>query len=221
MSYATCDDAAPFGPAAGGEMSAPLGGVAAGRLELTHGAHDLRLRVENDMPDLYRVRYEGATPEVVSEHGVVTMRLLPDWSALGRLFRRGATRALVTLNGGVPWTIDLRGGASLIDADLGDLVLRGLSVRGGASRIEVRLGPPQGVCPVRFTGGAAAFGLHRPAGSAARLRVSGGFSQLTFDHRLAWGGDFRDRSSGCDEAADFYDIDIVGGASKVTIDTAA
>ena len=202
-------------------MSAPLGAAAAGRLELTHGAHDLRLRVEREMPDLYRVAYEGATPRVGVEDGVVTMRFLPDLDSLRRLFERGAARASVTLSGAIPWTIDLRGGASLIDADLRDLELRGLEVQGGASRIEIRLGTPHGVCPVRFTGGAVAFGLHRPAGVAARLRVRGGCSEVTFDRRLTWCGGLDVESSGFAGAAAFYDVDITGGASKVTIDTAA
>jgi len=221
MSYAMPDETAAFGCTTGGDtMSAPLGDVTSGRLELTHGAHDIRLRVERDMPDLYRVRYEGTTPEVAVEGGVVTMRFLPGWDALSRFFRHGAARALVTLNGVVPWTIDLRGGASLIDADLRDLELRGLQVQGGASKVEIRLGTPHGVCQVRFAGGAVAFGLHRPAGVAARLRVTGGMSELAFDHRLTWAGSLNAESSGFAGAADYYDIDIVGGASKVTIDTA-
>jgi hypothetical protein len=220
MTYAMNDESAQYHAEGGGaRLSAPLGDLTACRLELTHGAGDLRLRVASDMPDLYRVWHDGPQPKIALGGDLLTMRFVPDWSDLSRLFR-GAMHAVITLNGAIPWTLDLRGGASTLDADLRGLDLRGLDVRGGASRIEIRLPQPRGACPLFFTGGATVFGLHRPAGTAARLRVSGGFSTLTFDDRLEAkvGGTFRMETSGFEGAADYYDVDVTGGASKLTID---
>jgi len=204
----------------GATQSAPLGALTTARFELVHGAGDIKLRIDPDMPALYRVRHEGPLPEISLSEGTVKMRLLPDWSDLSRLFRRGAAKTTVTLNGSISWELDLRGGASLLDADLGEIELLVLEVQGGASRIEVTLPQPWGVCPVKFAGGATSFGLHRPAGAAARLRVAGGFSKLAFDDRLVAtvGGAFRIESSGFESAADYFDIDISGGATRLTVD---
>jgi len=206
-----------------GTMSAPLGDVSAGRLELAHGAHDIRVRVESGMAELYRAWYEGPAPEITADGGAVKMRFVPDWSHLSRLFRQGAAKAVITLNGAIPWSIALHGGASLIDADLRGLELRGLDVQGGVSRIEVTVSSPRGICPVTFAGGATAFGLHRPAGTAARLGVTGGFAELAFDERLVAkvGGTCRVESSGFDDAADYFDVEITGGATRLKIDTVA
>ena len=206
--------------APGATQSAPLGALTTARLELVHGAGDIKLRVDPDMPELYRVRHEGPLPEISLSEGTVKMRLLPDWSDLSRLFRRGAAKTTVTLNGSISWQLDLRGGASLLDVELGEIERLVLEVQGGASRIEVTLPQPWGVCPVKFAGGATSFGLHRPAGAAARLRVAGGFSKLAFDDRLVAtvGGAFRIESSGFESAADYFDIDISGGATRLTVD---
>jgi hypothetical protein len=207
-------------PGGGTTPSAPLAGPSGCRLDMVHGAGDFRLRVARDMPDLYRLWHDAPQARVELRGDVLSARFVPDWTDLGRLFRRDAAHVELTLNGSIPWTVRLRGGASTLEADLRDLDLRGLEVQGGANQIDVHVPAPHGVCPILFVGGAAAFGLHRPAGAAARLHVTGGFSTLAFDGRLEarMGGTFTMESSGLSGSADYYDIDVTGGASKLTID---
>ena len=116
-----------------------------------------------------------------------------------------------------------RGGASSLAADLRGLDLRGLDVQGGASHVDIRLPQPRGVCRLRFTGGASSLALHRPPGTAARLHLTGGLSTLIFDgdYEARVGGTVTLQSSGFEGAADYYELDMTGGASKLTVDAAA
>jgi DNA-binding MarR family transcriptional regulator len=206
-------------PPEGGDFSAPLGGVGSGRLVFSSWASRLVLRADAAMDELYRASFEGTAPDVKVEGGTVTFRYprrlrLFDWSKLG---------ADVALNAAVPWRIELRGGASEVAAELGGLDLSGLEVRGGASSIRVELPEPSGTVPVRIAGGASEIVVRRPAHVAARVRLKGWASQLTFDDQTfgAVGSDVRLQSPGYEDAAGRYDVEVTGSASNVTLTTTA
>jgi DNA-binding MarR family transcriptional regulator len=208
-------------PATGGdasERSAPLGAARAGRLELPTGIARLTLRGDPALEDLFRARFDGPAPEVQVKGGTVRIAY-PRFRPFD--FRRQA--ADVTLTGAIPWTIDLRGGASHVEADLRAVPLRGLEVTGGASELTLRLGPPSGAVRVALAGGGSKVTLRRPADVPARLRVRGGASKLVFDaQRLgAVGGEIQLESPGFAGAADRYELELTGGASKLTVVTDA
>ena len=127
--------------------------------------------------------------------------------------------AEVELNARIPWDIEVRGGASRLLADLRGLRLGSLSVDGGASRLEVVLPAPSGIVTVVILGGASNVAIRRPEGVAARLRVDGGATNLTFDDRHigAAGGELDLQSGDYDGAADRYDIAVTGGANNLSI----
>lgn len=201
-----------------GEHSAPLAGLSSGRLLIRGGAPDLTLRaargVRTDagVPALYRARFEGAMPVVRVRNGQVTVHYRGFFAWRGR-------RATMTLNGDVPWDLELQGGASRVTGELTALPLRSLLVSGGASRLDLTLGAPQGDVPVRFIGGASDLRLRRPAGSAVRLHLVGGMSKVEIDGRPAksLGGESYVDSDGADTATDRYAVEVLGGIGKVII----
>jgi DNA-binding MarR family transcriptional regulator len=202
----------------GRDFSAPLEDVEGGRLVFSSWASRLHLRTDAAMDELYRARFEGPVPEVKAEGGTVTFR----YPRRLRLFDRSKQGAEVVLSAAVPWHIELKGGASEVVAELGGLDLSGLEVRGGASSVRVELPAPSGMVPVRISGGASEIVVRRPPGVAARVRLKGWASQLTFDDQTfgAIGSDVKLQSPGYEDAAARYDVEVSGSASDVTLTTA-
>jgi hypothetical protein len=203
----------------GDHFIVPLGSSRRGRLRFTNGAHRVVIRADLHMRELCRARFGDRMPTIWVQGGVMTIRYprVPfcDW-----LNYRSECPAKVELNVRIPWDIEVHGGASKLIADLRELRLGSLSLEGGASRLEVELPKPVGTVAVVILGGASNVAIRRPEGVAARLRVSGGATNLKFDHRSigAAGGepDLRDREY--DGAADRYDVAVTGGANNLSID---
>ena len=201
-----------------GEHSAPLAGLASGRLLIRGGAPDLTLRAARGVrtdagaPALYRARFEGAMPVVRVRNGQVTVHYRGFFAWRGR-------RATMTLNADVPWDLEIQGGASRLTGELAALPIRSLVVTGGASRLDLTLGVPRGEVPVRLIGGASDLRLRRPAGSAVRVRATGGMSKVDMDghHVKALGGDGMVDSDGAAAATDRYVVEVVGGIGRVVI----
>jgi len=204
-------------PPEGRDFSASLEGVESGRLVFSSWASRLVLRAGAGMDELYRASFEGPVPEVKAEGGTVTLR----YPRRLRLFDRSKQGAELALNAAVPWRIELRGGASEVVAELGGLDLSGLEVRGGASSFRVELPEPSGTVPVRIAGGASEIVVRRPPHVAARVRLKGWASQLTFDDQTfgGVGSDVRLQSPGYEDAAGRYDIEVSGGANDVILTT--
>jgi hypothetical protein len=125
----------------------------------------------------------------------------------------------VTLNGSIPWRLELKGGVSRLEAELSALRLESLELLGGASDVVITLPRPSGTVPIRLTGGASQITFQLPAGVAARLQVKGGVSKLAFEsQRLgAVGGHTSLESTDYKSAVDRFDIEVTGGASNLTI----
>jgi DNA-binding MarR family transcriptional regulator len=198
-----------------GEYSAPVEGVESGRLVFASGASRVTLGADTGMTTLYRARFEGSVPEMKAEGGTVTVR----YPRRPHLVWRNRA-AEMTLNAAVPWQIEIRGGASEINADLRGLDLSGLEIRGGASMVRVTLPEPTGPVPVRIAGGASDVTVRRPAGVPARVHLKGWATHLTFDDQIAdatIGSDVRLQSPGYDDASRRYDIEVAGSASSISL----
>ena len=193
------------------------GGVRVGRLEFRRGAARVTLSADPTMRELYRAQAEGAPPDINVHGGTVSVEYQRRFRAFD--WRRAAVH--ITLNGSIPWSIEVRGGLAQMEADFSRLELRSFDMTGGAANIDVTLPQPKGTVPVRMAGGAAAIAFHRPAGVPAGARLTGGAAKLQFDRQQlgAFGGLTRLETPGFEVAADRYDIRITGGASTVTIDT--
>jgi hypothetical protein len=203
----------------GEDFTAPLGSATSGRLRFTNGARRVAVRADSDVRDLYLARFGERMPTVGVRGGLVTIRYprfqAPDW-----LNYRSEHPAEVALNARIPWDIDVRGGASRFVADLSGLRLGSLSLDGGTSNIDMVLPTPSGNVAVVILGGASNVAISRPEGVAARLRLYGGATNLTFDDRRigATGGELDLQSRGYEDAVGRYEIAVTGGANNMSIE---
>ena len=149
------------------DFSAPLGSVAEGRLELIcRGAAGVVVHA-GSWDELYRAHFEGTVPTVRVRDGTVTV----EYRHLGAaaIFERDANMADVALNGSILWRLEFPKGVRDLTANLSGLKLRSLEVRGGASRMDLVLGHPVGIVPIRVLGGASDVAIHRPADAPTRF----------------------------------------------------
>jgi len=199
-----------------GQPGSMLGPPRSVRLRLVR-APNVTLGTDPSLAGLYRARYEGTPPKVRDRGGVVTIEYGPrfrptDWS------RQAAD---IKLNPSVGWRIEATRGMTGLRADLQGVRLLGMEVEHAASGWELTLARPVGPVQLRFRGGAREVTIHRPAGTAARVQVTGGSSGLTFDDQSykAVAGEAVWKTSGYDEAADRYDIVFARGVRNVVVDT--
>ena len=203
--------ASPSGPS---DFAAPVGGLTRARLQFKSGANELLLRGSGEFDDLFRARFEGQVPQVRLRDGIVSVqykgRFQWDWRE---------RRAEISLNHGIPWDVEIHGGASKLQSKLASVDLRSFELVGGADSLRLTLGPPTGSVPLRFTGGTNNLRIERPAGVAAQLLLSGGAAGIEFDRQKlgATGGHTTLESAGAAEAADRYVIELEGGASRITV----
>jgi len=196
-----------------GSLLGPPGSV---RLRLVRPPN-VTIGTDPSLAELYHASYEGAPPKVRDRAGVVTIEYGPrfrptDWSHQA---------ADIRLNPSVGWRIEVARGISGLRADLSGARLLGMDVEHAAADSELTLAWPAGPVQLRFRGGAREVTIHRPAGTAARVQVTGGSSGLTFDDQSykAVAGEAVWKTSGYDEAADRYDIAFSRGVRNVVVDT--
>ena len=203
----------------GDHFAAPLGLSRSGRLRFTNGAHRIAIRADLHLRGLYRARFGDRMPIVGVHRGIVTIRY-PRVPSCDWLNDRSERLAEVELSARIPWDVEVRRGASRLLADLRGLRLGSLSVDGGACRLEVVLPAPPGIGTVVILGGASNVAIRRPEGVAARLRVDGGATNLTFDDRHigAAGGELDLQSGDYGGATDRYDIAVTGGVNNLSVD---
>ena len=134
--------------------------------------------------------------------------------------RPGGGRGVIAVNHTIPWAVELRGGASNVDADLAGVTLTAFSLTGGSSRVDCRLPRPAGTVALRIRGGASRVAFRRPADIPFRVRVAGGLSKLRVDAKQyrAMGGPAVLDSPGYADATDRYELAVDGGASHITVD---
>jgi hypothetical protein len=198
-----------------GAATLERGALAATRLVFPHGVANLNIRVDASMPQTYRGEFYGPKPRVTETDGVISI----DYPRFNPLLW-GRTSADIRLSPSVTWSIEVRGGVARWDGDLRNLQVAAIDVRGGVSHIELRLPRPAGTVPIRVSGGASHLTLRRPAGVPARVHIGGGASKLELDTQYlgAIGGPVRLETPDYSGAADTYDLEIGGGASKITIE---
>jgi hypothetical protein len=208
------DEAAGAAPGGGGgdDFGAPFEAVEWAELRITGGASEVTIRADPDLLELFAARFDGRTPRIDARHGVVTI------GGLGHGRRHTGD---VALSAAVPWDVEVAVGARRVSIDLDGARVRSLVVGGGASEVAVSLGKPEGTVPVRFSGGARNVSIQRPPGTAVRVWVRSGASRLALDDLYfgAVGGETRWQSPDFAAAEHRYDIDVAGGASRLTVGT--
>jgi hypothetical protein len=200
-----------------GRFTAPLAAAQEGVLDLRRPHRHVTVDAAT-MDALCRASFDGKTPKAQSQGGRVTIEY-PRF-ALGRLLAP-ARRTEIELNAALPWSIHISGGLGDSIFDLHAVQLSSLRVDGGVGEVRIMLSRPAGVVPLRINGGASKLTIVRPEGVAASLRVARGASKLTFDGERygAIGGETRLESRDFEAADGRYDIEVTGGASRLTIST--
>lgn len=205
--------------------SAPAAGVESGTLRLDLGAATVHVTSGELGADLYQASfdYPAGTERSISVSGGIVH--ISDRSQRGPSWRWADRRHSldITLNSALPWTFEVAGGATNATLDLGGVTLKRLSLSGGADHTTVTLPRPSGTVEIAASGGAEHLTLHRPAGVEASVRLTGGANTLDADgqHRGGLGSDLNWSSPGYAGASDRYSINVSGGASSVTVDTAS
>jgi hypothetical protein len=205
----------------GADVSAPVAGATSGHLEFRRGASRVVIHGDPALQELFVAHFEGPIPEVDVADGTVGIRyrhLSPaDWARLALL--SGDHGAEIAVNASLPWHLTLNGGVSRLEGDLRAVRLTGIDVRGGASHVELLLGRPEGIAPIRVRGGVSHVTIWRPADVPVRAGVRGGISKLALDEQRfgAVGGETRLQTGAWSGATAGYDVEILGGASHLTI----
>jgi len=198
--------------ARGGGYAAPLEAIERGALRVEGGASQLAVRGEPDLRDLFVAHFEGRTPQIEAAGGVVRI------GGLGHGRRHAGD---VALSAAVPWDVELTGGVRRLNADLEDVRLGSLTVNGGATEVRIALGRPTGTVPVTFRGGVSRAAISRPSGTAVRVRIASGASRLALDDLYfgSVGGETRWQSPDFAAAEHRFDVEIMGGATRLTVGT--
>jgi DNA-binding MarR family transcriptional regulator len=209
------------------ESTAPVASATNGRLVFVTAVPNVVITTDPALGrDLYRARFSGAVPSARVRDGVITIRyprfawfdfrtrIAGEWVDASAHWRRNRTE--LVLNDRLPWTIEFRGGATAIDADLRAVRLGGVTIGGGAGVVQLRLGVPAGVVRLRLKGGVKDLTVIRPMGVATTLRVAGGYRSATLDGEGAWSGG-RIETPGAGAIPDRYEIDVTGGADRVAV----
>jgi hypothetical protein len=193
------------------EHAAPLGGLAQARLAFRSGASELLVHGATDLVELYRASFEGAVPQVRVRDGIVSVqyRGMPfDWR------KRAAD---ITLNAAIPWDVEIHGGASNVTGRLADVDLRSFEFTGGSSRLDLALGRPRGIVPVRLTGGSSEARIQRPAGVGIRLTTRGGTGRVQFDAQRVSGSAGVATFESAGIGADHFAVELTGGVGRIEV----
>jgi hypothetical protein len=203
--------------------TAPGGGLSTAALDLEVGAADLNVVADSSLgTDLYKavITYSGPAPEVTLDKSTGTLRITQQ----GEFGFFGSRHLTVDLhiNPSASWSFNLNSGATNATLKLTNVKVTSLEANSGAVRLDLTLGPPKGIVPIRVNGGAPNVRVHRPSGVAISVRLSGGALNLNADgHHTASLGTASWQSDGYSSATDAYSIEVNGGACNVTIDTSA
>jgi hypothetical protein len=157
-------------------LTAPVDGIAAGRLVVRRGLSNATLVGDETMADLFSARCTGRAPRARCSGGTVelTSPLIP----FG-----GRTHTEISLNGSIPWEIEIAGGASDVRVDFTRLLGRSIDVDGGVTHTVLDLSAPDGTLVIRL-GAVSDTTIRRPPGVPVRLQVRRGARRVSVDDRL-------------------------------------
>src|SRR5439155_25863206 len=111
-----------------------------------------------------RIDSSGPKPEVrLDSSGKLTISP-PSGNFVFEPSRR--IRVDLALNPTVGWTLTVNSGAISSTIDAVHLHVAGVNLNPGATSADITLGPPSGIVPVTFSGGALTVRVHRPGGTA-------------------------------------------------------
>jgi hypothetical protein len=200
------------------DFESPLGNSPDGKLVILSGVPRLTIDSDASMPHLVRANFESPRPHASVRNGVVRIRY-PSYSIFNLLIYWRQPQASITINALIPWSIDVQGGVSGLDADLSQVKLSSLEIRGGVGHLRASLPTPDSTIPIRI-GTISNLTIHRPATTPVRIQARSGIGSLLLDEQNfgAMAGQHRFETEGFYETTNRYDIQILGGAGSISID---
>jgi hypothetical protein len=188
-----------------------------GRLVFAAGMVELTLRADPLLPAFYQAHFSDQQPCIQVRGRVVTVR--PGRSV--PLERTGAgadSVACVTLNGLLPWEIEVRGGVARLNADLRGVCLRALDL-GSISGSVINLPGPDGIVYIYIAGSISDLSIHHPPEVGVCVHINGSATSLRLGERqitaaadgLEWQNDAK-QSTTCR-----YMISIAGSVSNLIV----
>jgi len=201
-------------------MSESLSGLKDATLEVDAGASTLSVTGSNTglVNDLFQAQITYSGPRPTEELDRNTGRVVIRQNGQFGFFGRQSFHLDIQLNVAVRWSFAIHTGASQ-DKYLLTMEVRSVEIDTGASTEDIDLPHPNGTVPVKINGGALTVHLHRPSGTAASVKVSGGAVHLDFD------GDTSNAvgsvSHSTEPSTDMLEVSINGGTCTVTMDTAS
>ena len=203
------------------DASAAIGALDHGSLEINVGAANITVDGAKSLEgDLYRahIGYTGPKPDVSLDRSNGSLRIDQGSGSLG-IFQTRRFTIRLQINTNLPWTITTNSGASTGTYNLVDAHIGSLEINTGASHEEISLGKPSGVVPVTVNGGQVTVRLHRPPGTFAAVKVSGGAISLNFDGHDNHAIGSLEQTTGA--STNMFKVEINGGQCTVIMDATA
>jgi hypothetical protein len=116
----------------------------------------------------------------------------------------------------LPVLMNVDAGASSINIDLQDVLVKHLVIKTGASSVNVTM-PARGVCLFDLDGGATSVNILIPETTAARIRVDGVTSMEVDMNRFPRLGSDLYQSPDFEAATDRAEINITSGLGKISV----
>jgi hypothetical protein len=153
--------------------AAPPSGTTQAVLRATLGGGQLRLGP--GAPGLYeaQLRSPGTASAGVSTNGGTAVVDLRAPAQHGLLARNRGSDWEAKLSTGLPWQVEVDGGAVTADLELRVLDVRSVRLQTGISRLAVRLGQPAALVPVDLQISAGLVDLYVPRASGFDVTVDG------------------------------------------------
>ncbi|MFD0903966.1 hypothetical protein [Actinomadura sediminis] len=185
------------------------------RLSFDNGTGRIALRASDEIDALVEAEFAGPLPLVWSVDATVHV----EYPLGARLLHRPG-RGTVRLSAGVPWAVDVHGGAAGLDADLTGADVRSLAFHAGLAHARIALGRPRGRRTLRFAS-VDDLVLARPADVPVRIEAIAGIADLRLDDHVpvTRGRGHHDETPGYGDAEDRYLILLSAGASSVTVES--
>jgi TetR/AcrR family tetracycline transcriptional repressor len=182
-------------------------------LAIDTGSRGVVVQAGAPMEGLFRIPHDAATaaPTVVRKERVIVRRL------------RGGKRGEIEINPAHPWRIQVQGPTWNTLLDLRGLDLREVQVDSSASKVECLLPRPRGVVPIHISSGVIRVSLSRIPGTSLAAVIKSGAVQVTLDdfHTRVAMVDTRWETPGAGVSPDRYELEVSGGAVRVSLDQAA
>jgi len=193
-----------------------LGGAALGqqvRMVAETAATRLTLVAGDPHAELVRADFVGPPPDMRTADGAVTIRYRR------RMIDPRSREIRAAVNPSLPWSVEIDGGLTDLDADLQAVPFAGLAVRGGVNHLTLRLPRPDGTVRLSIEGGSSRVRIARPTGIPMAIAARGGVARLRFDDQRvdASGSDLALRSPGFATTPDRYELDVRGGVSDLEV----